>query len=136
MAVRDAVTDELATLYADPDRVQPIANPTATDGFGNLAFYIDPGIYKVSMVGSTYYFKIVVTSSEGGSGGGAASFEFVQNIPQSVWTVNHNLGFRPSAVSIFSIDFATQYDDFAVQHVTANQLLISMDVPTAGRALM
>jgi hypothetical protein len=88
-------------------------------------------------VGSSYKFRIVVQPvGGGGTGDGGGSFEFIQAVAQSVWTVNHNLGFRPASVSLFSADFSQQYDDFAVQHVSTNQLLISMDVPTAGRALM
>lgn len=135
MEVREIVTGNLATLYADADRVSTVANPVKTDSFGNLAFYIDPGTYLVSIVGAAQQFKIVV-SGEGSGSGGDDTFEFVQSIPQSVWTVSHNLGYRPASVSVFSLDFSEQYDEFTVQHVSTTQLLISMDVPTAGRALM
>jgi hypothetical protein len=134
MEVREIVTGNLATLYADAERVSAVANPTKTDSFGNLAFYVDPGTYLVSIVGANQQFKIVVPAQ--GSGSGSGNFEFVQDIPQSVWTVQHNLGYRPNGVSVFSLDYSTQYDEFAVQHVSTTQLLISMDVPTAGRALM
>lgn len=139
MEVREVGSGNLATLYADPDRVTVLANPVKTDQYGNLAFYIDAGTYNVQMVGSSFSFRIVVpaTGSSGGGGGeGGSTYEFVQVTPQSVWTVTHNLGRRPAGVSVFSMDYATEYDDFAVQHVSANQLLISMDLPTAGRALM
>lgn len=134
MEVREIVTGNLATLYADADRVSTVANPTKTDSFGNLAFYVDPGTYLVSIVGANQQFKIVVPAQGSGSSGG--NFEFVQDIPQSVWTVQHNLGYRPNGVSVFSLDYSQEYDGFAVQHVSTTQLLISMDIPTAGRALM
>lgn len=136
MAVRDAVSGILVALYGDPDRIDILDNPVKTDEFGNLAFYIDPGTYLVSAVGSTYSFRIVVGAESGGGGGGGETFEFVQAVAQSVWTVNHNLGRRPASVSVFSLDLSDQYDEFTVQHVTINQLMISMDQPTAGRALM
>lgn len=127
----------LATLYADAARVELLPNPIKTDEFGNLAFYIDAGTYDVSIVNSTYKFRIVVDLvGGGGGGGGSESFEFVQSVPQSVWTVAHNRGSRPASVSVFSLDYNTQYDEFVVQHLNSNQLLISMDTPTAGRALM
>lgn len=135
MAVRDAITHNLVALYADADRVEVLDNPVLTDTYGNLAFYIDPGTYDVNMVGSTFTFRIVIPAV-GSGGGGSGTFEFVQAIPQSVWTVSHNLGYRPPSVSLFSLDYSQQYDGFAVQHVNTNQLLISMDLPTAGRALM
>lgn len=127
----------LATLYADPARVTLLPNPVKTDKYGNLAFYIDAGTYDVSMVGSSFKFRIVVDLlGGGGGGGGSESFEFVQSVPQAVWTVAHNRGSRPASVSLFSLDYSTQYDEFTVHHVDSNQLLISMDMPTAGRALM
>lgn len=135
MQVRDINTGNLAALYTDADRVGLLANPVRTDQYGNLAFYIDAGTYLISIVGSDYQFKIVVPSVATG-GGGDGSYEFVQPMAQSVWTVDHNLGYRPASVSVFSLDYSSQFDEFAVQHVSTNQLLISMDVPTAGRALM
>lgn len=137
MEVRDAVTHSLVALYADPDRIEVLDNPVLTDTYGNLAFYIDPGTYDVMMTGSTFTFRIVIPAlSSGGGGGGDGSFEFVQSIAQSVWSITHNLGYRPASVSVFSLDYSEQFDEFAVQHVNNNQLLVSMDVPTAGRALM
>lgn len=136
MAVRDAVTHNLVALYGDPDRVAVLDNPIKTDQYGNLAFYIDAGTYDVTMVNSSYTFRIVVDVVGGGGAGGGETFEFVQAIAQSVWIVNHNLGRRPPSVSLFSLDYSQQFDEFAVQHVSINQLLISMDEPTAGRALM
>ena len=136
MAVRDAVTQNLVALYGDPERVTVLENPIKTDQYGNLAFYIDAGTYDVAMVNSSYTFRIVVPVV-GGSGSGGSTFEFVQPTPQAVWPViTHNRGYRPAAVSLFSLDYSTQYDEFTVQHLNVNQLLISMDLPTAGRALM
>jgi hypothetical protein len=135
MEVKEFGTEILASLFASADKSQVLANPIRTDQYGNLSFYIDPGRYTVNMLESTYSFNIDIPVPGGGSGGGA-SFEHVQTIAQSVWSVTHNLGFRPPAVSLFSLDYGTEYDEYTVFHVNANQLTISMDNPTAGRALM
>lgn len=135
MEVRESGSNALTTLYADAARSTPISNPTRTDQYGNLAFYIDAGTYFVSVVGSDHNFRIVVPSLGGGTGG-YTPHEHVESTPKAVWTVPHNRGYRPPAVSVFSLDYAIEYDEFTVQHVNANQLLISMDVPVAGRALM
>lgn len=71
-----------------------------------------------------------------GAGGGSPSFVFTQSIAQSVWSVAHNLGEYPAAVSIFSADWAMQFDEFSVRHTDVNNLLISMDTPTAGKAVI
>jgi hypothetical protein len=62
--------------------------------------------------------------------GGVPAFEFVQEVPQSVVTVQHGLGFRPR-VAAFSLDWSTEYDEFATQHVDENTVVVSMDNPRA-----
>jgi len=39
-----------ATLYTDQTKATTATNPVTTDGYGNLAFYADPGIYVLSFV--------------------------------------------------------------------------------------
>ncbi|WP_372663579.1 hypothetical protein [Amycolatopsis kentuckyensis] len=70
------------------------------------------------------------------SGGAITSHTHVQDTPATVWIVQHNLGRYPAAVSAFSADFSTQWDGFAVQHVTSNLLYITADVAIAGKALV
>lgn len=70
------------------------------------------------------------------AGSGLPTYVFTQSIPQSVWTVPHNLGVYPAAVSIFSTDMTMQYDEFSIRHTDENNLLVSMDSPTAGKALI
>jgi hypothetical protein len=63
--------------------------------------------------------------------------EFHQAVPASVWgPIEHGLGGRPAAVSLFSADFGQEYSEFAVQHLDADTLRIAMDEPTAGVALI
>jgi hypothetical protein len=136
--IGEGMTGPLTTLYTDINRTGVAANPTKTDGLGNLSLYAEAGFYRVAVVGTSQTFLIEVRGEATGSGGGEGPgrYEHVQAVAQSVWTVNHGLGARPPAVSVFSLDFETQFDEFTVQHLDVNSLLISVDVPTAGRALM
>jgi hypothetical protein len=69
--------------------------------------------------------------------GVGGAYEHTQLVPAAVWgPIVHGLGAKPAAVSLFDATFATQYDEFAVQHLDANTLRIAMDVPTAGVALI
>lgn len=72
----------------------------------------------------------------GGGGGGSGSYVHTQTIAQTVWTVTHNLGRRPAAVSVFSADYLIQWDEFIVSHVDVNNLSITTDSPIAGVALI
>jgi hypothetical protein len=69
-------------------------------------------------------------------GGGGGSFVFTQVTPQSVWTVAHNLGQYPASVSVFSSDMQMQFDEFSIRHTDVNNLLVSMDTPSAGVAVI
>lgn len=65
----------------------------------------------------------------GGSGGGG--FPFVQASPQFVWTINHNLGYRPGC-TLFDAG-GTKYEaDIANPNV--NQTVVTHVVATAGTA--
>lgn len=65
-----------------------------------------------------------------------ARYTHTQEVPATVWTVNHNLGFRPVAVSMFSSDFGQQWSEFGVQHLDVNSLRITTDIAVAGIALI
>jgi hypothetical protein len=54
-----------------------------------------------------------------------------QNVPATVWTINHNLGLRP-AVSI--IDTGGNEVEAEVSHTSTNQLVIRFAIPLAGLA--
>jgi hypothetical protein len=71
----------------------------------------------------------------GGTTGGRASAAFPQTEPVSVITVRHGLGFRPN-VSLFSLDYSVEYADYGVQHMSENELRVSMDQPTPCVVLM
>jgi hypothetical protein len=72
-----------------------------------------------------------------GGGTGGLTHHHLQETAQAVWgPVEHLLGQRPSSVSCFSPDWATQYDEFTVHHLDENNLLIEGDVPVDGHALI
>lgn len=68
-------TDTLATLYEDPAGDTSLANPTTTDGLGNLTFCAATGYYTVEYSGpginGTISFPIGISAATGGGGGGA-----------------------------------------------------------------
>lgn len=48
----------------------------------------------------------------------------------TVWVVNHNLGRYPAAVAVRTVGGIVC--DVEIKHVSANQLHVNFDVPTAG----
>lgn len=63
--------------------------------------------------------------------GGSASFEYAQASAAALWTINHNLGFRPT-VGVF--DSGGLEVDAEIQHITVNQVTVSFTMPLAGTA--
>ena len=67
-----------------------------------------------------------------GSPGTTARYEHTQSTAQTVWTVNHNFGYRPlvQALSVGGMQLLVE-----VLHSGQNQSLIFFDLPTAGLAV-
>ena len=68
---------------------------------------------------------------KGDPGQSGAGFTFTQPTPALSWTINHNLGFRPS-VELLSIGGAEIEGD--VVHTSLNQCIATFLVPVAGSA--
>ena len=64
------------------------------------------------------------------AGGDGGHYTHTQTVGQAVVTIEHNLGFRPAGVALFSLDYGIEYSGFKVQHLSANAVRISMDQPT------
>lgn len=78
---------------------------------------------------------VVVSGRQGPAGPKGESgqvFEHTQSAPSDVWTVNHNLGFRPGA-SVLSPGGAQLLAE--VLHISANQLQVFFDSPQTGRVI-
>lgn len=65
------------------------------------------------------------------SGTVAGSFRFVQAAPATVWTINHDLGFRPN---VFVTDTNGDVCEGAVANPTVNQVIITFSAAFAGEA--
>ena len=75
--------------------------------------------------------EIEVPGPPGPPGSGATSYLHTQSGPSQSWTVNHNLGFRPS-VELFTTGWQEMAAD--VVHVSMNQFIVTFNQPTAGFA--
>lgn len=65
------------------------------------------------------------------TGPGGASYVHTQGSAAATWTINHNLGFRPS-VELF--DAGGAEIEAEVIHASVNQTLVYLSTPTAGSA--
>ena len=67
-----------------------------------------------------------------GPAGAGVRYEHTQNVAQTIWVVNHNLGYRPNT-QVLSVGGAILIAENL--HVSQNQVQIYFDVPTLGLAL-
>lgn len=74
---------------------------------------------------------VVTATTIGPQGSAGAGFVFTQPSSASSWTINHNLGFKPS-VDVY--DSGSQQIQVEVSHASINQTVILLTASTAGFA--
>lgn len=79
--------------------------------------------------GDTTVVTITTAGPQGPSG--VVAFVHIQTSPSTTWTINHNLGFRPS---VELLDSGSQEIDGAIAHPTTNQTVVTLNPATAGLA--
>jgi hypothetical protein len=87
--------------------------------------------------GSSTVVTVPVTSTvtaitQGPQGpSGAAAFVYQQAAPATTWTINHNLGYKPS---VELLDSGSQEIDGDVAHPSDNQTVVTLNPASAGLA--
>lgn len=82
---------------------------------------------EINMIGG-------LPGNDGLDGGAAQTYEHTQDVPESEWIVNHNLGRRPAAVEVLSpggLSILTE-----IVHISTSQLRVRFNSPQAGMALV
>jgi len=59
------------------------------------------------------------------------AFTYEQLSPATTWTINHDLGYRPS---VELLDATNREIDGDVYHTTINQTIVMFNIPVAGAA--
>lgn len=75
--------------------------------------------------------KPISTATAAALAGKLTAYVHTQSTPASVWTINHNLGYRPS---VELLDSGSQEIDGSVSHPSINQTVVAFSPPTAGLA--
>ena len=77
--------------------------------------------------GDTTILTITTAGPQGPAG--TTAYVHTQASPATTWTINHNLGFRPS---VELLDSGSQEIDGAIAHPTINQTVVTLTSATAG----
>ncbi|NBR24579.1 MAG: hypothetical protein EBU08_12575 [Micrococcales bacterium] len=84
------------------------------------------------IVDNTTDTTVVTVQTPGPQGpAGAAAYVFTQSTPATTWTINHNLGLRPS---VELLDTGSQEIEGEVSHPSLNQTVVTLSLATAGMA--
>ena len=79
--------------------------------------------------------ELVVLAGTGPQGppgpAGTAGYDYVQPVAAATWTINHDLGYRPSVelLTTGGMEMVTE-----VVHTSVNQVVVLFVAPTAGSA--
>lgn len=73
----------------------------------------------------------VVSSGPVGPRGTGSGYSHTQASASDIWTINHNLGYRPSAQT-FNVGGIEVLGE--VQHISSNQLTVTFNTAIAGTA--
>ena len=104
-------------------------NVTSVD---NRVVVTERGNTAVVTVPVTSTVTAITVGPQGASGsGGGAAYEFVQASPATTWTINHNLGYRPS---VELLDTGSQEIDGEIAHPSVNQTVVTLNPASAGLA--
>ena len=95
----------------------------------NTVTVAENGSSTVVTVPATSTVTAITQGPQGPAGG--AAFVYTQTVPATTWTINHNLGYRPS---VELIDSGSQEIDGEVAHPSVNQTVVTLNPATAGLA--
>lgn len=94
--------------------------------------YVRVGTTQHRVVVAQPQIRVVAVGVQGPAGPGSnAGYNHVQGPASNIWTINHNLGYRPS-VELFTtggVEFEAE-----VIHTTVNQCVVYLAVSIAGSA--
>lgn len=104
---------------------------TVTEGDGGTTVVTVPQTSTVTAIAQGPQGPIGPEGPVGPVGPASAFYMHTQSTPASTWTINHNLGFRPS---VELLDSGSQEIDGEVAHPSINQTVVTLSPATAGIA--
>lgn len=126
-----------STVVAEPGSDRTVVTLTAP--LGPRGLQGDPGPTGLSAYESALLEGFVGTEAEwlaslvGPQGPSGGSYTHIQSSPSAVWTITHNLGYRP-AVQIFdSVDREVLGD---ILHLDADSLTVTFTAGFSGKAYL
>jgi hypothetical protein len=93
-----------------------------------------PAVVRLTVPAAPAVVRVVIPGppgSAGPPGTAGVAYSYQQATPATTWTINHNLGYRPS---VELLDSGSQEIDGDVYHPSVNQTVVTLNPATAGLA--
>lgn len=90
-----------------------------------------PAVVRLTAPSAPAVVRVAIPGPPGAQGTSGSAYIHQQPIAAATWTINHNLGYRPS---VELLDSGSQEIDGAVSHPTINQTIVTLSPATAGLA--
>lgn len=107
-------------------RATPVAQTIIVNPLTGVAIVVNPSTPAISVINAGPQGPVGASGS-----GGSAGFNHTQGSAGTVWTINHNLGFKPS-VQTFNTGGLEVIGE--VQHTTNNQTTVTFNTAVSGTA--
>lgn len=88
-------------------------------------------VVEVSVPTAPAIIEIITEGPQGAAGQSEASYTHTQSSPAATWTINHNLGFKPS---VELLNAGSQEIEGDVLHPSTNQAVVYFTSSVAGFA--
>lgn len=136
-----SVIPSLNTLDVTIAQYEITLQPTGIQGPPGSAWYNGTGApsillgtngdYYLDNVSRNYYQKVLGSWVLVGTFSGIVAYTHTQTTAAFIWTINHNLGRRPT-ITLFSV--GSQVIDANIIHTSTNQAIAYFNIATAGTA--
>jgi hypothetical protein len=90
-----------------------------------------PEVVRITTPAQPAVVRVVTPGPAGAQGPPGSAYVYLQVTPSTTWTINHNLGYRPS---VELLDAGSQEIDGQVFHPSVNQTVVILNPATAGSA--
>lgn len=67
---------------------------------------------------------------------GTGYYHWFQDIAVTSLMIDHELGYRPSGVELYSADWQVRYENFGLIHIDENRLTITTEIPFRGHVIL
>lgn len=126
-------TKTKAVLFTDKAGQYTGPNPMFTDERGEIVFFAETGTYDLFYEAGDYTKSIEITGADVVD---LNEYVHFQSVADDTWTIEHNLGSRPSVIAEDSTSIPDDIIYPAIRHLDVNTVELRWSYAASGRATL